>query len=219
MAWPRCSCRKATVVRSTRKPTMMCGMLLETIATLFAAIAIVFSRLDRRADQEAGLALVRDGLLDLDDLLTRWIAAAERTAAALEQGDPAASLRALASSSAQEAGVDVGAETRLLITNQSVGLQVSRWSNDNRDGEDRHHRLRQLLDVYAPELADELRVVVSKRLKLLDFVLATEAIDNTMGPNSAAYADRLRASTMQLREARSQVRRFIATNFPLVRRV
>ena len=190
-------------------------MVLETIATLLAAIAIVFSRLDRRVDQEAAPSVVRDGLLDLDDLLTQWIAAAERTSAALEQGDPAASLRALASSSAQAAGIDFGAEMRLLMSNQSFGLQVSRWLNDNRDGENQHGRLRQLLNVYAPELADDLRDVVSKRLKLLDFVLATEAIDNTMGAKSAAYADRLRASLIELREARSQVRRFIATNFPL----
>ena len=174
------------------------SVTLESVTALLAALTLLFSRLDA-GHQPHEKVDVKEALMALDWALTAWCDDARSTDFAVRDW------------------VEQSRSDEWLIQLVRPARRTQAGSFDDvRKNWKGNPQLRQLLEIYAPELAQVIDKAFAQRRTLLDELMTELPRRRAAGVEAlTAYVGQLHAATVGLDEATDRLRKYLREHFPL----
>lgn len=174
------------------------SVTLESVTALLAALDLLFGRLDARR-QPHEKANVKQALIALDQALTTWYEDARSTDLIVRDW--------VEQSRSDESLSQLVRPARRTQAGSSDDVR-KRWKQNP--------ELRQLLEIYAPELAQVIERAFAQRRTLLDELMTELPRRRAAGVEAlTAYVGQLHAATVGLNEATDRLRKYLREHFPL----
>ena len=173
-------------------------MTLDSVAALLASLTLLFNRLDA-GHQPHEKVDVKEALIALNWALTMWYDDARSTDLAVRDW------------------VEHSRSDEWLIELVRPARRTQAGSADDaRKLWKQNLQLRQLLEIYAPELAQVIERAFAQRRTLLDELMTELPRRRAAGVEALAdYVGQLHAATVGLNEATDRLRKYLREHFPL----